>query len=129
MKTIDTQPIKNTPIDEIRKNSNYNCLIIAIIQLQDERKATRALKKLGLTCYHQSSTGAFLERKNAILLIGLNDEDKNKAIEAIRKTCHERTEYVSTPLEGAPLPIPLSTPILVGGAIVFILPIEHYEEI
>jgi len=128
MKTINNQHIKNDTFDEAEQISILNCLIIAIVQLQDERKATRAIKKIGLNCYHQSSTGAFLERKNATLLIGLNEKDKEKALEAIRQTCHERTEYVSTPLEGAPLPIPLSTPIQVGGAIVFILPIERYEE-
>jgi len=128
MDTTDYQPGKNNPLEEVQQNPNYNCLIIAIVQLQDERKATRALNKLGITCYHQSSTGAFLERKNAMLLISLNDKDREIAIEAIRQTCHERTEYVSTPLEGAPLPIPLSTPIQVGGATVFILPVERYEE-
>lgn len=128
MDITDNQPVKNETFDEANQNSINNCLIIAIVQLQDVRKATRALNKIGLTCYHQSSTGAFLERKNAILLISLNDKDRDMAIEAIRQTCHERTEYVSTPLEGAPLPIPLSTPIQVGGATVFILPVEHYEE-
>ena len=128
MDPTDYQHARNNPVDEAQQNSTCNCLIIAVVQLQDERKATRALNKLGLTCYHQSSTGAFLERKNAILLVNLNDKDKEMAIEAIRQTCHERTEYVSTPLEGAPLPIPLSTPIQVGGATVFILPVERYEE-
>jgi len=128
MTTTENQPIKNDTFDEAKQNSTCNCLIIAIVQLQDERKATRALRKIGLATYHQSSTGAFLERKNAVLMISMNEKDKDKALEAIRQTCHERTEYVSTPLEGAPLPIPLSTPIQVGGAIVFILPIERYEE-
>ncbi len=115
--------------DEADKHLPGNCIIIAFVQIQDERKAIHALNKLGLTCYHLSSTGAFLERKNAILLISLNDTQTEMATEAIRQTCHERTEYVSTPLEGAPLPIPLSTPIQVGGATVFILPVERYEEL
>ncbi len=128
MKTIDNQPVTKRNLGEVKQSASGNCLIIAFVQLQDERKATRALNKLGLSCYHLSSTGAFLERKNAILLISLNDKQSELATEAIRQTCHERTEYVSTPLEGAPLPIPLSTPIQVGGATVFILPVERYEE-
>lgn len=48
--------------------------------------------------------------------------------EAIRTTCHQRVEYVSTPLEGAPMPIPLSTPITVGGATVFSMEVERFEE-
>jgi uncharacterized protein YaaQ len=129
MNTIENQPELKHNLDETNKNKNSNCIIIAFVQIQDERKATHALDKLGLNCYHLSSTGAFLERKNAILLVNLNNTQTELATEAIRQTCHERTEYVSTPLEGAPLPIPLSTPIQVGGAIVFILPVERYEEI
>ena len=126
---MDDQPDNMFTMSENAQNLPANCLLLAIVQFQDERKATQALNKLGLTCYHLSSTGAFLERKNAVLLINLNDKQMDQALEAIQNTCHERTEYVSTPLEGAPLPIPLSTPIQVGGAIVFILPIESHEEI
>lgn len=126
---MDNQPDKIYKMQKQNLNFPANCLIIAIVQFQDERKATRALNKIGLTSIHLSSTGAFLERKNAILLIGLNEKQIEAALEAIQNTCHERTEYVSTPLEGAPLPIPLSTPIQVGGATVFILPIDRYEEV
>jgi hypothetical protein len=38
-------------------------------------------------------------------------------------------EYVSTPLEGSPFHLPLSTPVTIGGATVFTLQVEHYEEI
>jgi uncharacterized protein YaaQ len=129
MNKSKNQPVTQYAPDGTKEVSSGNCLIIAFVQLQDERKATRALNKLGLPCYHLSSTGAFLERKNAVLLISLNDQQTEKAAEAIRLTCHERTEYVSTPLEGAPLPIPLTTPIQVGGATIFILPVERFEEL
>ena len=33
------------------------------------------------------------------------------------------------PLESAPLPLPTPTPITVGGATVFALEVDHYEEI
>jgi uncharacterized protein YaaQ len=128
MNKIDNQPESKHDLEETHKNISDNCIIIAFVQIQDERKATHALNKLGVTCHHLSSTGAFLERKNAILLISLKETQTEMATEAIRQTCHERTEYVSTPLEGAPLPIPLSTPIQVGGATVFVLPVERYEE-
>ncbi|MDD2695174.1 MAG: cyclic-di-AMP receptor [Anaerolineales bacterium] len=106
-----------------------NRLMTAVIQMQDERKAISGLKKIGLNAVRFSSTGAFLGRRNATLLVGLAEKDEQPALEVIRKSCHERIEYVSTPLENAPLPMPISTPVTVGGATVFMLTLDRYEEI
>jgi uncharacterized protein YaaQ len=47
----------------------------------------------------------------------------------LRKSCRQRVEYLSMPLEGSPLPMPTSIPVTVGGATVFALPVERFEEI
>jgi len=78
---------------------------------------------------HLPSTGAFLGRRNVTMLVGLPENMQETILDVIHETCHQRVEYVSTPLEGAPMPIPLSTPITVGGATVFVMDIERYEEI
>lgn len=104
-------------------------LLIAVVQMQDERKAINALSGLGLHAIRFSSTGAFLGRRNVTLLVGLSEEDEQLALEEIRKSCHERIEYVSTPLENAPLPMPISTPVTVGGATAFLMNLDRYEEI
>ena len=109
--------------------TNIDRLMLAVVQVQDERKAIRALNQAGLTVTRLSSVGAFLGRRNVTLMIGLNQEKEETAVQAIHENCHERVEYVSTPLEGAPLPIPLSTPIIVGGATVFTIEVERYEEL
>ena len=103
-------------------------LLGAVVQLQDLRLATRALERLGLSVTHLPSTGAFLGRRSVTLLVGLPEGMGPAVIKAIQDTCHQRVEYISTPLEGAPMPIPLSTPITVGGATLFTLEIERYEE-
>jgi uncharacterized protein YaaQ len=103
-------------------------LLGAVVQLQDLRKATRALENLGLSVTHLPSTGAFLGRRSVTLLIGLPEGMGPAVFDVIKETCHQRVEYISTPLEGAPMPIPLSTPITVGGATLFTLEIERYEE-
>jgi uncharacterized protein YaaQ len=104
-------------------------LMAVVIQVQDLNNAARALGKAGLTVTRLASTGAFLERRNATLLIGLAEGQEPLAIEAIQQTCHQRVQYISTPLEGAPMPIPLSTPVQVGGASIFTFDVERYEEI
>lgn len=104
-------------------------LMLAILQVQDEHKTTKALNAAGLGVTRLSSTGAFLGRRNVTLLIGLQHGQEEVATRIIHQNCRERVEYVSTPLEGAPLPIPLSTPIVVGGATVFTFMVERIEEL
>ncbi len=104
-------------------------VMIAVIQSQDARRAANVLYALGLPVVQLPSTGAFLSRRNVMLLVGLKEGQEDAALAAIQENCRERTEYISTPLEGAPMPVPLSTPILVGGATIFFLEVEHYEEL
>src|SRR5512144_1117262 len=93
-------------------------VMIAVVQSQDARRTAKALYELGFPVEQLPSTGAFLGRRNVMLLIGFKEGQEEAALAAIQENCRERTEYISTPLEGAPMPVPLSTPILVGGATV-----------
>jgi uncharacterized protein YaaQ len=47
----------------------------------------------------------------------------------LQETCRQRVEYIAVPLESAPLPLPTPTPITIGGATIFGMEIEHFEEI
>jgi len=104
-------------------------LLFAVIQSQDVPRASRALDKAGLSVTELSGVGGFLGRRNVTLLVGLGENQEEMAVNLINENCHQRVEYVSTPLEGAPLPIPVATPITVGGATVFTFVVERYEEI
>ena len=104
-------------------------LMLAIVQYQDQKKAVQALDSMGLTVIRLASSGAFLGRRNVTLMVGLPPEQLEEAVKAIHQYCHQRVEYVSTPLEGAPMPIPLATPITVGGATVFTLEVDRFEEL
>jgi len=104
-------------------------LMFAVVQAQDVRKASRALNAAGLLVAQLTSTGGFLGRRNVTLLIGMRGNQEELAVKLIHDKCRQRVEYVSTPLEGAPLPIPVATPVTVGGATVFTFMVEHYEEI
>lgn len=104
-------------------------LMLAVLQSQDVYKATKALNQVGISATRLSSTGAFLGRRNTTLMIGLAKEQEDLAISIIHENCRQRVEYVSTPLEGAPMPIPIATPVTVGGATVFSFNVERYEEI
>ena len=103
-------------------------LMTAIVQEQDVDLAERALGVLGVPVIHLSSMGGFLGRRNATLLIGLPEGREEQALAALQKSCRQRVEYLAIPLEGAPLPLPSPVPVTVGGATVFTLPVERFEE-
>jgi uncharacterized protein YaaQ len=111
------------------EKASIDRLMFAVIQIQDEHKAIRALNQVGLVVTRLASTGVFLGRRNVTLLIGFSQGQEEAAVAAIYESCHQRVEYISTPLEGAPMPIPLSTPVMVGGATIFTLEIERFEEL
>jgi uncharacterized protein YaaQ len=104
-------------------------LITAIIQVQDAEDAISALTGRGISVNQLASTGGFLGRGNVTLLIGIQEGQEALVIGLLSETCRRRVEYVSTPLEGSPFHLPLPTPITVGGATVFSLAVEYYEEI
>lgn len=103
-------------------------LIIAVIQSQDIENAQRALEAVGATIEELPSVGGFLGKRNSTLLIKVTPAEKDLAIDALKQTCRQRIEYIAVPLESAPLPLPTPTPITIGGATVFGLDIEKYEE-
>ena len=104
-------------------------LMTAIVQEQDVDVAERALALLEVPVIHLASTGGFLGRRNATLFIGLPEGMEEEALAALRKSCRQRVEYLAVPMEGTPLPLPTPVPVTVGGATVFAVPVERYEEI
>ena len=104
-------------------------LMTAIVQEQDVDVAERALALLNAPVFQLTSTGGFLGRRNATLLIGLPEGLEGKALASLQKSCRQRVEYMAIPMEGAPLPLPTPVPVTVGGAKGFTLPVEHFEEL
>jgi uncharacterized protein YaaQ len=109
-------------------DSQIRSLKIAILQEQDVDLATRALGVLGVHVFHLASTGGFLGRRNATLLIGLPENKEEEVRVALQKSCRQRVEYLAIPMEGSPLPMPTPVPVTVGGATVFTLAVERFEE-
>jgi uncharacterized protein YaaQ len=110
-------------------NGQIDRLMTVVIQVQDMDAAINALSEIGLSVTNLSSSGGFLGGRNTTLLIGLDRDREELVVRSLRKTCRRRIEYVTTSLEGAPFHLPLSTPVPVGGATVFTIPVEHYEVI
>ena len=104
-------------------------LMLAVVQEQDRDEATQALEALDIPVVFLFSAGGFLGRRNATLLVGLPDGQEEAALDVLKQNCRQHIEYLTMPLEGSPLPMPTPVPVTVGGATVFALPVEHFEEI
>jgi uncharacterized protein YaaQ len=67
-------------------------LIIAIIHDSDNEPVSRALTSADYRVTCIASTGGFLRRGQSTLLIGVEDERVDKALEIIRENCASHTD-------------------------------------
>jgi uncharacterized protein YaaQ len=110
------------------ESSHIQSLMVVIVQEQDVDLAMRALGVLDVPVIHLSSTGGFLGRRNATLLVGLKAGKSDEVRAALQKSCRQRVEYLAIPLEGSPLPLPTPVPVNVGGAKAFTITVERFVE-
>jgi uncharacterized protein YaaQ len=113
---------------QMAESTNIHAIVTVVIQEQDVDMAMRALEQIHAPVTHLASAGGFLGRRNATLLIGLLDGEEEKVLKALQSACRQRVEYLAIPLEGSPLPMPTPVPVTVGGATVFAIPVERFEE-
>lgn len=107
-------------------------LIIAIVQTEDEAHLVQALSEAGVSSTRYASSGGFLQQGNSTLLIGVEDERVDPVVRIIRDNCRERSRYL-TPLppmvEASEMYMPYPVEVQVGGATVFVVPIERFERL
>jgi len=114
--------------DTKNAENNKSDLLVAVVQGQDSDMAIENLTEAGFGVTRLPSVGGFLGRKSATLMIGIKSEDHEKAIDILDKTCRQRVAFIAVPMENSPLPMPAPTPVTIGGANVFSLEVDHYEE-
>lgn len=114
---------------DTKRQGDIDTLLLVIVQSQDADIAINSLTKIGQTVTRLPSVGGFLRRRNTTFLIGLPKARVPAVLEVLKETCRQRVEFIAVPLESTPLPLPSPTPINVGGAAVFAIDVEYYEEI
>ncbi|MBY7141586.1 cyclic-di-AMP receptor [Virgibacillus sp. NKC19-3] len=106
-------------------------LIIAVIQDKDSNRLTDALGEEKFQITKLATTGGFLKEGNTTLMIGCSDDYVDEALDVIRDNCSHREQMVApiSPMGGnADSYIPRPVKVEVGGATVFILPIESFYQ-
>ena len=103
-------------------------LLIAIVQDDDSAALSDELVKQGIRTTKLATTGGFLRSGNTTFLMGVDDDRVDDALAAIKETSHTRKQYVSSPPVNLSIDPTMSEPVevQVGGATVFILPIEKF---
>lgn len=114
------------------KNANCDKMIIAIIQNDDYRRIVEDLNEHGFYVTVLNSSGGFLKKPNATIMIGLNHEHLEEALEVLRRY-GKRTEMeynVATSMESGAASLtapPIAIPVACGGIVLFVLDIDQYE--
>jgi uncharacterized protein YaaQ len=105
-------------------------MIIAVVQDQDSNKLSSALVEYNFRATKLASTGGFLKSGNTTFMIGTEDARVEKALAVIKENCQSREQLVApvSPMGGnADSYVPYPVEVEVGGATVFVLPIEQFH--
>ncbi len=105
-------------------------LILAIVQDKDASALAREFVQKGVRATNLASSGGFLREGNTTFIIGIDDEKVDDVISIIKKLSHTREQYVSPNMNmDAAGTSMISQPVkvTVGGATVFVLPVEAFE--
>ena len=107
-------------------------LLIVIVQDEDASRLIDRLMDDGFSITKLATTGGFLRAGNTTLLTGVEDSRVEEALADIEKVCKTRKQIVpaNPSLMGVPgaytaLPIEVT----VGGATVFVLPVERFVKL
>ncbi|NEU32521.1 hypothetical protein GN156_17395 [bacterium LRH843] len=106
-------------------------LIMAVIQDKDSNRLSDALVKANHRATKLASTGGFLRAGNTTFLIGAEDDQIDHIMQLIKDNCQSRNQLVApiSPMGGnADSYVPYPVEVQVGGATVFVLPVEEFEQ-
>ena len=105
-------------------------LIIAIVNHDDANAVTRALTQAGFSSTKLSTTGGFLMAGNTTVLIGVDDEKVQQAIDVIHEHSFSRKQMIPTTTEMSYGYYPsMPVEVTVGGATVFVVDVERFERL
>ena len=106
-------------------------LLLAIVQDKDSNRLSNEFIKADVRATKLSTTGGFLREGNTTFIIGIEDERVDEVLEIIKETSQSRDQYVTSPVTfdmsmdpHASYPIEIQ----VGGATVFVLPVEGFHQ-
>ena len=105
-------------------------LILAIVNNDDSSKVLSGLNKNNFQATKLATTGGFLMSGNTTFLIGVEDENVDKALKIIENCSKKRQKTVpSAPMIDMGTQSIFPMQVTVGGATVFVLNVDRFEKL
>ncbi|KZZ86505.1 MULTISPECIES: cyclic-di-AMP receptor [Bacillaceae] len=106
-------------------------MVIAIVQDQDTNRLIKSLTDHNFRVTKLATSGGFLKSGNTTIMIGTEELRVQKALQIIKDSCQAREQLVApvSPMGGnADSYVPYPVEVEVGGATVFVLPVEEFHQ-
>ena len=107
-------------------------LIVAIVHNEDAGALVGALLEREHRTTRLNSSGGFLKQSNATILVGAEDDKVDDVLDVVRANCTSRSQIVNPMppiMEPGEFFMPYPLEVEVGGATVFVLPVERFERL
>ncbi len=107
-------------------------LVVAIVHNEDAGALVDALLERDYRATRLHSSGGFLKQSNATVILGVDDDRVEDVMSVIRATSTARTQIVNPMppiMEPGEFFMPYPLEVEVGGATVFVLPVERFERL
>jgi uncharacterized protein YaaQ len=107
-------------------------LVVAIVHHEDAGALVDALLRDEHRATRLQSSGGFLKQSNATVIVGVEDARVDAVLAIVRETCISRTQVVNPMppiMEPGEFFMPYPLEVEVGGATVFVLPVERFERL
>src|SRR4029079_14309997 len=107
-------------------------LVVAIVHNEDAGALVDALLEGEYRATRIHSSGGFLKQSNATVIVGIEDAQVDEVITIARENCNARTQVVNPMppiMEPGEFFMPYPLEVEVGGATVFVLPVERFERL
>jgi uncharacterized protein YaaQ len=106
--------------------------MVAIVHNEDAGALVDAFLEREYRATRLHSSGGFLKQSNATVVLGLEDDKVEDAMAIVRENCTSRTQVVNPMppiMEPGEFFMPYPLEVEVGGATVFVLPVERFERL
>ncbi len=107
-------------------------LVVAIVHSEDAGVLVDALLERDFRATRLHSSGGFLKQSNATVVLGVEDDEVDEVMGIVRASCHSRTQIVNPMppiMEPGEFFMPYPLEVEVGGATVFVLPVDRFERL
>ena len=107
-------------------------LVVAIVNNEDAGALVEALLEKEYRATRLHSSGGFLKQSNATIILGVEETSVDEVMAIISANCKARTQVVNPMppiMEPGEFFMPYPLEVEVGGATVFVMPVERFERL